>query len=141
MGQYQESIARYHEVRLAIKKSPPFLLRSLPVRASQALSIAPGDPVTCDLLKLALEDTANCVSTGSFAFPGLPPSVLWSVDQQVALLDADILAGVPPIVDGEDNGDMERSNSSEYEIVVDADVDEGVTDEGFTGQSLSMDME
>ncbi|KAL8286853.1 hypothetical protein RQP46_003859 [Phenoliferia psychrophenolica] len=73
MGNYQESISRYHE----------------------ALSIAPGDPVTCDLLRLVLEDTAFSISTEAFAFPGIPPAALRRIDQQVADLDASIAEGAP----------------------------------------------
>ncbi|GAA5975618.1 hypothetical protein JCM10908_005220 [Rhodotorula pacifica] len=71
-GHYQEAIARYHE----------------------ALAITPGDPVACDLLKLALDDVATQIATRKFPFPGLPPRTLANIDEQVAALDADILAGV-----------------------------------------------
>ncbi|KAK4700979.1 anaphase-promoting complex subunit 6, partial [Phenoliferia sp. Uapishka_3] len=74
MGNYQESISRYHE----------------------ALSITPGDPVTCDLLRLVLEDVAYSISSEAFAFPGIPPSKLRSIDQQVAELDASIALGEMP---------------------------------------------
>lgn len=43
---------------------------------------------------------------GALAFPGLPPAVLTSIDEQVALLDRDILDGVEPvIVEGEEDQD------------------------------------
>ncbi|BGP38750.1 anaphase-promoting complex subunit Cut9 [Rhodotorula kratochvilovae] len=70
-GNFQESIARYHE----------------------ALALSPGDPVTCDLLRLALDDVAAQVSLQRFPFPGLPPRTLQTIDAQVAALDAAILAG------------------------------------------------
>ncbi|KAM0788548.1 hypothetical protein ACM66B_001674 [Microbotryomycetes sp. NB124-2] len=76
-GRYQDAIKKYHE----------------------ALGIAPHDPVTCDLLKLVLDDVA---SARSLPFPGLPPQTLQSIDQRVAELDKDILAGVEPLTEGEE---------------------------------------
>ncbi|GAA5997071.1 hypothetical protein JCM5350_007746 [Sporobolomyces pararoseus] len=68
-GNFQDAIARYHE----------------------ALALAPGDPVTCDLLQLVLDDVSSQISSKSFPFPGLPPRVLDDIDRQVAQLDAEIL--------------------------------------------------
>lgn len=49
--------------------------------------------------------TASSSSTPAAAatsgFPGLPRSILLSIDDQVALLDRDILDGVEPVVEGE----------------------------------------
>ncbi|GAA5840967.1 hypothetical protein JCM9279_001275 [Rhodotorula babjevae] len=70
-GNMQESIARYHE----------------------ALSLAPGDPVTCDLLKLALDDVSTQISALKLPFPGLPARTLANIDAQVAALEDDILCG------------------------------------------------
>lgn len=56
----------------------------------QALSLVPGDPVTCDLLKLVLDDTVDQLSIRPDEFPGLPKSILASIDEQVAALDEDI---------------------------------------------------
>ncbi|GAA5910355.1 hypothetical protein JCM8208_006019 [Rhodotorula glutinis] len=70
-GNMQESIARYHE----------------------ALSLAPGDPVTCDLLKLALDDVSSQISALKLPFPGLPARTLRHIDDQVAALEDDILCG------------------------------------------------
>ncbi|GAA6010469.1 hypothetical protein JCM11491_006953 [Sporobolomyces phaffii] len=69
---FQDAIARYHE----------------------ALALSPGDPVTCDLLKLALEDVSSQISAKSFPFPGLPPRIIDDIDRQVAELDAEIRSGV-----------------------------------------------
>ncbi|GAA5914945.1 uncharacterized protein JCM6883_001771 [Sporobolomyces salmoneus] len=69
-GNFQDSIARYHE----------------------ALALAPGDPVTCDLLQLVLDDVSSQISSKSFPFPGLPPRIIDDIDRQVAQLDADILS-------------------------------------------------
>ncbi|GAA5868417.1 hypothetical protein JCM3774_003289 [Rhodotorula dairenensis] len=95
-GHYQEAIARYHE----------------------ALAITPGDPVTCDLLKLALDDVSVQIASHKFPFPGLPPRTLRNIDDQVAALDADILAGVP--LPGEEQaeeggGEGEEEGSPAYE--------------------------
>ncbi|GAA5884461.1 hypothetical protein JCM16303_005092 [Sporobolomyces ruberrimus] len=70
-GNFQDAIARYHE----------------------ALALAPGEPVTCDLLKLVLDDVSSQISAKSFPFPGLPPRILDDIDRQVAELDAEIQAG------------------------------------------------
>ncbi|GAA5851308.1 hypothetical protein JCM3766R1_004153 [Sporobolomyces carnicolor] len=70
-GNFQESIARYHE----------------------SLALAPGDPVTCDLLQLVLDDVSSQISAKSFPFPGLPPRIIDDIDRQVAQLDAEILFG------------------------------------------------
>lgn len=85
---------------------------------------------------MVLDDTATSISKGSFSFPGLPPSILTGIDEQVAALDADILAGVPPVMDDDEEDDEQEDQD---EIQVDLDAEEG--DEGVTGQSLSMDME
>ncbi|KWU42148.1 TPR-like protein [Rhodotorula sp. JG-1b] len=93
-GHYQEAIARYHE----------------------ALAITPGDPVACDLLKLALDDVAAQITSRKFPFPGLPPRTLRNIDEQVAALDADILAGVPLPGDEDDvGGEVEVDEEEEEE--------------------------
>lgn len=63
---------------------------------TQALSISPGDPITCDLLKLALDEVSAHTARNAHPFPGLPPRVLQSLDEQVAALNAEILAGIEP---------------------------------------------
>lgn len=105
LGNYQESISRYHEVRLTV----PLSNDRVDVPTRQALSISPGDPVTCDLLKLVLEDTAHNISTEQFPFPGIPPAKLRAIDQQVAELDASIAAGEEPADDGSEGGDGEET--------------------------------
>ncbi|TNY24498.1 cell division control protein 16 [Rhodotorula diobovata] len=86
-GNMQDSIARYHE----------------------ALALAPGDPTTCDLLRLALDDVATQVSSQRLPFPGLPPRTLQSIDAQVAALEEEVLAGreLPAERDGEGEGEGE----------------------------------
>ncbi|KAI5474174.1 cell division control protein Cdc16 [Pseudohyphozyma bogoriensis] len=114
LGNHQESISRYHE----------------------ALSLVPGDPVTCDLLKLVLEETALSVSSGIFPFPGLPPTTIINIDEQVAKLDAEITGLLP----GE-----EQSIVSELgeDIAVDQDevsVSYGGDEEGEQTMDETMDM-
>lgn len=129
-GHYQEAIARYHEVRnsfdLALvgwKRIDPQNVDVQPVAPpllSQALAITPGDPVACDLLKLALDDVAAQITSRKFPFPGLPPRTLRNIDEQVAALDADILAGVPlpgeeDVGEGEVDDEEEEEDSLAYE--------------------------
>lgn len=76
----------------------------------QALALTPGEPVACDLLKLALNDVATQITSSKFPFPGIPPRTLANIDEQVAALDADILAGVAlPGEEGEDPDEGELS--------------------------------
>mgnify|MGYP001574530158 FL=1 len=100
---------------------PSRLLATAHDPPTQSLSISPGDPVTCDLLKLVLDDTANSISAGTFPFPGLPPLTLVNIDDQVAALDADIVAGRLVVPE-------ELQEKTEEEIHVD-DVDESVAGE------------
>ncbi|GAA5941504.1 anaphase promoting complex subunit CDC16 [Sporobolomyces koalae] len=71
-GNFQDSITRYHE----------------------ALALAPGEPVTCDLLKVVLDDVSSRISDKPLLFPGLPRRVLHDIDRQVAELDAEIRVGL-----------------------------------------------
>lgn len=83
---------------------------SRPARTNpQALALAPGDPTTCDLLRLALDDVATQVSSQRLPFPGLPPRTLQSIDAQVAALEEEVLAGreLPAERDGEGEGEGE----------------------------------
>ncbi|KAK4058555.1 anaphase-promoting complex subunit Cut9 [Microbotryomycetes sp. JL221] len=86
-GRYQDAIRRYHE----------------------ALAIAPSDPVTCDLLRMVLDDVATNMSTHSatLPFPGLPAQTLTSIDERVRELDRDILDGIQPEMS--EDGDAEQT--------------------------------
>ncbi|BGP54532.1 anaphase-promoting complex subunit Cut9 [Rhodotorula sphaerocarpa] len=75
-----------------------------------ALALTPGEPVACDLLKLALDDVATQITSRKFPFPGIPPRTLANIDEQVAALDADILAGVA--LPGEEGVDPDEGESS-----------------------------
>lgn len=95
----------------------------------QALSISPGDPVTCDLLKLVLDDVATHISSRTLPFPGLPPSTLLNIDESVAQLDREILAGLEPRIESTlEQMDEEVEGEGEAE---------GLTMEG---ESQSMDV-
>ncbi|GAA5966860.1 hypothetical protein JCM21900_001177 [Sporobolomyces salmonicolor] len=125
-GNFQEAIARYHET----------------------LALSPGDPVTCDLLKLVLDDVSAQISTRAFPFPGLPPRTIANIDRQVAELDAEILAGVEPTFEraseeegdrqggeeGEEGETMAMQTRSEEGIEVDMDEEE----EGSDGETMDM---
>ncbi|GAA6050908.1 hypothetical protein JCM3770_002528 [Rhodotorula araucariae] len=100
-GNFQESIARYHE----------------------ALALSPGDPVTCDLLRLALDDVAAQVSLDRFPFPGLPPRTLQNIDAQVAALDAAIMAGAA-LPDDDDNDDADEGDGELSHVREEEDGDE-----------------
>ncbi|GAA6063193.1 hypothetical protein JCM10212_000495 [Sporobolomyces blumeae] len=101
-GNSQDAIARYHE----------------------ALALAPGDPVTCDLLKVVLDDISAQISSRAFPFPGLPRRVVDDLDRQVAELDADIRAGVGP--SGRDRSTQGGTDQSRLDRAVgDGDEDEG----------------
>jgi anaphase-promoting complex subunit 6 len=78
---------------LSIVEAAPLLDPDQSRLIVQALALAPGDPVTCDLLKLVLDDVSSQISAKSFPFPGLPPRIIDDIDRQVAELDADIRAG------------------------------------------------
>ncbi|GAA6002404.1 anaphase promoting complex subunit CDC16 [Rhodotorula paludigena] len=123
-GNFQDAIARYHE----------------------ALSISPGDPITCDLLKLALDEVSAHTARNAHPFPGLPPRVLQSLDEQVAALDAEILAGFEPEpLEGERSAAMDASAVEEgmsrsedmVEMSFEGDEDE---DDGDEGEGETMDM-
>ncbi|KAM0754433.1 cell division control protein 16 [Meredithblackwellia eburnea MCA 4105] len=116
---FQESIARYHE----------------------ALSILPGDPVTCDLLKLVLEDAANSISTGAYPFPGLPSRALLSIDAQVAELDRAIINGEPPPDDESEIQEEASSRLLASSVGADEDIAVGGDEEPSYGEeTISMDM-
>lgn len=140
MEQFQESIARYHEVRL-LRLSVLDVSTDAP-RHQQALSISPGDPVTCDLLKLVLDDVATHISARKLPFPGLPPSTLANIDASVAALDREILAGVEPRILSVEEQEAEEERLRRGEAEGEGEGGEGVTMEGETmeGDSQSMDV-
>ncbi|BGP06853.1 anaphase-promoting complex subunit Cut9 [Rhodotorula toruloides] len=119
-GNVQEAIARYHE----------------------SLAIAPGDPVTCDLLKLALDEISTRMSGTRFAFPGLPPRVDADLEEQVRALDEEIRAGetgrlAPPLESEADDVEsvvaMQSASASGIEVDMSEDEEDG-------GEGETMDM-
>ncbi|GAA5969752.1 hypothetical protein JCM11641_008031 [Rhodosporidiobolus odoratus] len=115
-GRMQEAIARYHE----------------------ALAIAPSDPVTCDLLRLALDDVSSQISSRAFLFPGLPPTTLINIDEQVAALDAEIRAGVDLPPDPRDDGRAGTASLMEQSADRSAAMSVGGGDEEISA-SMAMD--
>ncbi|GEM06673.1 cell division control protein 16 [Rhodotorula toruloides] len=120
-GNVQAAIARYHA----------------------SLAIAPGDPVTCDLLKLALDDISTRVSSPNFAFPGLPPRVNSDLEEQVRALDEEIRAGgtgrlAPPLDSEADDVDavvtMQSASVSGIEVGMSEDEEDGGETMDMTGE-------
>lgn len=64
---------------------------------------------------MALDDVAAQITSRKFPFPGLPPRTLRNIDEQVAALDADILAGVPLPGDEDDVGGEGEVDEEEEE--------------------------
>lgn len=100
---------------------------------AQSLSLAPGDPVTCDLLKLVLDDTVDRLSTVAGEFPGLPRSVLASIDEQVAALDEEVRA--------EGRGGEEEEGQTEQSVGGDMLEGESGMDETMEDATMDQTME
>lgn len=72
LGRFQESIARYHEVRIRLSRTRLEWKKLMNERLNddddkQALTLAPSDPITAQLLKLVLEDLSTSFTSA------LPP--------------------------------------------------------------------
>lgn len=78
---------------------------------------------------------ATHISSHKLPFPGLPPSALANIDESVAALDQEIMAGVEPKIDRLLEGTEEEDQDEEGE-------GEEQTMEGETmeGESQSMDV-
>ena len=113
---HQEAIAHYHE----------------------ALSIAPGDPVTCDLLRIVLDDTTTCISHGVIDFPGIPRQTMRSIDDRVRELDDEILQGAQPVfAPTDDEGEDGTGEVDMGEETVD-EHDEGELSRGMDESSMDL---
>ena len=51
------------------------------------------------MLKLVLDDVATHISSRALPFPGLPQSTLLNIDESVAALDREIMAGLEPRIE------------------------------------------
>lgn len=96
--------------------------------------------MTCELLKLVLEDTDNQISVGVTAFPGLPTFILRNIDDQVALLDNEISKkgnkrrkkGVVEEEEDEVVSFVDTSQMSEDIVLEERTEEDGGSDEGET---------
>lgn len=98
--------------------------------------------MTCELLKLVLEDVSHSISSENFPFPGLPPTILANIDEQVAKLDAEILTGAPvrdaPLVQA---GSATNFSRRDQGMEVEGDGGETYEEEGEGSMSYAADGE
>jgi len=117
----------------------------------QALALSPGDPVTCDLLKLVLDDVSTQITAQVFPFPGLPPRIIDDLDRQVAELNADILTGADPttesgrkpdqVGDVTNNGiEEEEENTMAMQTRSEEGIEMSLEEEGDGSEGETMDM-